>query len=281
MNREYTYFQTLQNMPEGMSVYAIQSVNRDDVLAPPDEDSISGFGPLGRINILVGATNAGKSRFLRMLAQSRRFVLQSEKTNASIADLKICPWLLSKTDGEIRFQITNNSGHSAEGPHAFHGLPPWARTALEGLRSGINEVQTFDSTFFSESKYIFESVIDNYYTTPNKPMNMSTQDMKLRMFLWAGNLLRGEELVQEDERKNKPSGSLAISKRELHGIRLNFDSISPLFREHYIRLWEALTHILTTNEFSEVVPTERIYTHPAFRCFFKGTRWQAFHIRRF
>ena len=72
MNQGYPYLETVCGIDESIRSYSIQPISEGEEAAP-EEDPILAFGPLGKINIFVGATNAGKSRFLRLLANSQGY----------------------------------------------------------------------------------------------------------------------------------------------------------------------------------------------------------------
>jgi hypothetical protein len=60
------YIQTMADVGEELDNYIDQ-----------DGERLSTLGPIGRVNILIGPTNSGKSRFMRGLARSSRFICVS------------------------------------------------------------------------------------------------------------------------------------------------------------------------------------------------------------
>ncbi|MBL7202530.1 MAG: AAA family ATPase [Anaerolineae bacterium] len=68
MATQQWYIQTLVGMGDELAAYLAA-----------DNQPLHSFGPIARINILVGATNSGKSRFLRGLARSSSYGLFNER----------------------------------------------------------------------------------------------------------------------------------------------------------------------------------------------------------
>jgi hypothetical protein len=100
-----------------------------------DGERLSTFGPISRVNILVGATNSGKSRFMRGLVRSSSYVgLSLDPSIASPSSvLNICG-RLSRKKFHILIEV-NREGHEYD-PEAlakeFPGLAPYLKPAKQG-----------------------------------------------------------------------------------------------------------------------------------------------------
>lgn len=53
----------------------------------PRDTPLGWLGPIARINVFVGATNAGKSRFLRALARNEHYTLIPGQSVATVNDI--------------------------------------------------------------------------------------------------------------------------------------------------------------------------------------------------
>lgn len=115
------YIQTIRETGEELEHYIDQ-----------DGEKLSTFGPISRVNILVGTTNSGKSRFMRGLVKSPSYVLLS--TDPSIVHpssiLNICK-RLSRKKFLIRIEVNLEGGEYDEEAltKEFPWLAPHLRSA--------------------------------------------------------------------------------------------------------------------------------------------------------
>jgi hypothetical protein len=95
---------------------------------------LSAFGPISRINILVGATNSGKSRFMRGLIKTSTEKLLSLPPDAPDPNraLSAC-WRLARTDFHVQIIINPNSREYDPETHPLHSA--WLAQQLASLRT--------------------------------------------------------------------------------------------------------------------------------------------------
>lgn len=98
---EYPYIQTLHGFHGSVGAYSIQTLGENNRIVV-EEELIVAFGPIGRINIFVGANNSGKSRFLRHLANQSRFVfLPHERAHCACNQFLKAARALANINGAI------------------------------------------------------------------------------------------------------------------------------------------------------------------------------------
>ena len=104
--------QVLNNFGEEMRAYSLQNETGE-------YNPITFIGPLSHINIFVGATNSGKSRFLRALAKSKEFKFFPDEMFNQMLQMKSCASYMATQQGNVTLHI-DQSGDSRRGqPIAF------------------------------------------------------------------------------------------------------------------------------------------------------------------
>ncbi|MBV9470581.1 MAG: hypothetical protein JOZ57_15180, partial [Abitibacteriaceae bacterium] len=157
MNPDYAFIQTVRNIDANVSSYSIQPIRQDEAASVPQEDPILGFGPLGKINIFVGATNAGKSRFLRTLAKCQSYAwLPSEQVHKQMWMLQTAIHYLAQSDQYLSFEVTfgahkwqspTGGAHTGRSPFDAY-WPGWASRITNYFNYQTNFKEQYDANFF-------------------------------------------------------------------------------------------------------------------------------------
>ena len=245
----YPYIQTLHDFDESVSDYAIQPVSEDETKVPAEENPILAFGPLGRINIFIGATNAGKSRFLRALAKREQYQFyDSAESYQAVSDLLACTKWLGESEENVEFNISQQNHQMTDGsPVVLHHLPRWAKECLKGVQTSQNYSVRFDSEFFAQLKPFFENIVANRITNSNfKLKEVGADAEELQVAIWARNLIRGEEEAQQRDQVKKATIAVQYSQhleslkvRNHEHLSFDIEKISVSWREKFVRMWEA------------------------------------------
>ncbi len=151
MSEHYSYIQTVRDIDESVNAYAIRPVSGSDEVGLSEENPILAFGPLGKINIFVGATNAGKSRFLRTLAKCTKYCFWAKDTHDKARQmLDLCEWF-TQSSGVLTFKINQQGEYYTSGrPVAFGNMPQWIENVLKGLKARQDHDAIFDSEYFRQ-----------------------------------------------------------------------------------------------------------------------------------
>jgi len=148
---------------------------------------LRGLGPVSRINILVGATNSGKSRFMRGLIKTPTDKLLSLDPNVPDPNrgLSAC-WRLARTD--LHVQITINPRSREYDPKTHRLESAWLAQQLASLQTTDPETYRLTRGDFTKVHSWLEA--DLRSTTTGKATNEQRARLKqfmekFRFFLWA------------------------------------------------------------------------------------------------
>jgi hypothetical protein len=138
------YIQTIKDTGEELEHYIDQ-----------DGERLSILGPISRVNILVGATNSGKSRFMRGLAKSPSYV--SFSLDPRIAHpssiLNICTRLSRK---KFRIVIEVNPEGREYDPETLNIDSPWLMQRLKSAKRGRKPETSLTQRDFSQVRGLLE-----------------------------------------------------------------------------------------------------------------------------
>jgi len=271
------YIQTVQGFDDEIKDYAIaaQPVERNDDEVPTEENPILAFGPLGRINIFVGATNAGKSRFLRTLLKCNQYQFLTMQMHQKMTAFVNLAWWLSEADGVLVFKIDQERNHASREPAAFSGMADWVKVALAGIKSGESFEVTFDRTYFQSVVNELEEFLSGRFTIKDGQKTttaLSTPDADKGV--WAKNILIGEEeaLIADEKvtphaKFHLPNISSIQNRKErmlLPAINWQFENgqfkgTSQQWKDNFLAFWEAYDFLRQTDACKYDMPRERIY----------------------
>lgn len=213
-----------------------------DTGAPPDS-----LGPLGLVNILVGANSAGKSRLLRALAARSRHVLATQEDANRITSLiaLLDRYASSGLSARIKFKPGNNPDPVEIGPSAFAGAREGLLTLVRGEHIGKKARQEEHA----RALYLVEN-LGAAFATPR------TRDVALIGRPTGFDVNEMKELVDIDElakRLERPSPkrvlipALRSAQTLWHGkdesiARLGDDVFATTFRHRYrpplpVKVW--------------------------------------------
>lgn len=272
MSDSYPYIQTLHGFGESISNYAIQPISDDQTTTWPEENPIFAFGPLGYINIFVGATNAGKSRFLRTLAKENNygFFLSIEVVQAFKILSEELAYLALAHD-KIRFVVnyvaTQHYGGVAK-THPGSSLPRWIREASEGLSRQSRFDFSADTQLFSRLQSVKEDFLINRLeekSDPRSSINKFGLDDEYATLLMMRNLVRGEHLVEKEKiglaQRNLYSSTpdQSITEHQSQEFAFDLSQSSQEFEEHFLRFVDALEMLCEQDRLSYTTPPQRIY----------------------
>lgn len=146
---EKLYIQTIKDTGEELKHYIDQ-----------DGERLSIFGPISRVNILIGATNSGKSRFMRGLVKSPSYV--GFPLGPSIAHpssvLNVCTRLSNK---DFHILIKANPESREHDPEALAKEFPWMAQYLRPTKKGeIPELHLTGRNFSSIKELLRQELMD-------------------------------------------------------------------------------------------------------------------------
>lgn len=272
MIHEYPYLQTITGIDAGVKSYAIQPISEDDTNAISEENPIYSFGPLGVINIFVGATNAGKSRFLRSLAKAENYQFYSKELYQAVSNLKSCVRWFAKSNETIHFSINNHNGHQISGaPIVLYNMPGWIKEALAGVQSRSNYDLEINSDFFTKFADLVEHDVALQFSKEDAEKkriegNPHQLQKEFTIALWARNLLRGELLARIADQKKQSNGAIYYPDQPESFIRrgspyLSFpiDSVSSTWQDKYLQLLDSWEYLRYNEEVFSEKPPQRIY----------------------
>lgn len=115
------YIRTLKDVGEELENYIDE-----------DGEKLSTFGPISRVNILVGATNSGKSRFMRGILRASDYVILSFDPGVAHPSrmLNLCKSLSQK---DFRLQIEISPEAEGYDQEALAQDMPWLEKAVSSL----------------------------------------------------------------------------------------------------------------------------------------------------
>lgn len=269
MSQQYPYIQTLYEIDAGVKAYAIQPISEEDETAVlPEENPILAFGPLGQINIFVGATNAGKSRFLRLLAKCESYRFYSRELHEAVSDLRTCSQWLAASEEGITFRINQQGAELTDrSPILFSTMPKWAKEALKGVQPKRDYNVTFNSDFFQKWIPLFEQFAADSIGKPSgKDGKISGDSGEIEIALWARNLMQGEEPARERDEEGKRQGKHyfrddfeSFTARKSQYLSFDVDTVSKAWRDIFLRLWGAFDYLRQMDAIATEKRPQRIY----------------------
>ncbi len=260
MSDSYPYIQTLHGFDEGIGAYAIQPAGEANAPAPPEENPILAFGPLGRINIFVGATNAGKSRFLRTLAKNEGYAFYpSSRIYEAFRDVISLLDQLSKTTASAKLFVdyTKIQYLGVTPQHPGTALPPWVRQATPDIKPNSKFELTVNAEFFSRlnnQKWEFLPNRLERRTNAKSSLDLMNLGDDYQVLLLVRNLLRGEREIKS----TAPNHSI-LARRWDNSFYFSIDESFAQIEDSFLRFVDSLQLLCELPEVLSQKPPQRIY----------------------
>jgi len=260
------YFQTLEEFEEGLSAYIVQPLDASHNATLSQHGASWSFGPIGRINIFVGATNAGKSRFLRGIAKTHQhqFFASSATYDTMWNLLTRLQWLI-RSDETLTFRVKQSGYSTYNGaPQVFSDTHDWMKNALSGIKVSTD----VDFKVDVESLRMLYSVVLQFLgaRVTNKPFHdADLAKSDLYPFIWVRNLMRGEVEARQadDERQQRSSGYLTpLSMRggaKSRFLAFDVDKVTQEWQKNFLSFWDAFESLANNDVTKLVEPPERFY----------------------
>lgn len=225
-----------------------------------DEERLFFFGPIAPINIFVGATNSGKSRFLREIAKRNQFVfLPSEEILRTVEILRSSCRNLSKTSTSLNFQIRYNYSHAFD-----HWGPHWLREVIKKIPVGSEFDFTYEADFFQNIQQPLEQFVERRLD-PARADGIASIDalemgVQLTHAMVAGDIIKGN-IKAENGLNNDIYGEPALLSNYGRSSIFSFDykNRTPEFDSEFMSFWNAVKILQELPRQNFVTPIERIY----------------------
>lgn len=268
------YFQTLVEFEEGLSAYTVQPLDINHSVTLAQHGSSWSFGPVGRINVFVGATNAGKSRFLRGIAKAQTHQLFISSAYEAIWELLMrFEWLLAS--GEVlTFRVKQSQWEMSDGsPPVYSGLPSWAKDALQGIHPKSDYDLSVDAKAFGQLKVAIHRFLSARVI--NQPFRDDDllRDGDLFPLTWIRNLMRGEIAArQRDEELQRNNPQYVYTSMSYQSLKFlnqcqmrsghlafGIDQVSLEWQTNFLGFWDAFEKLSNNDVMEFVEPSERFY----------------------
>lgn len=220
-------------------------LNEGNYVDPTNDKPLEMFGPISSINVLVGANNSGKSRFLRgLLKTEKHLLIDSEAYYASLRTIKqkIEKLQAEYTDANfIRFEIPKNTNIKED-----HLLNDSHRYLIEMIeKSGkVNSTVTLNRDYLRRIGSSLEQMLLGQ-------QEIIAEISKLRQFFHELNVFIA--LVDEPSYKLNQ----AVQNRTINGS-INKNKVRKIDWDSIKEVVINLKLILGIN-YHKVVPTKRLY----------------------
>ena len=267
-DEQYPYLQTLTGLEDGVKAYAIQPVGENETAERAEENPLFAFGPLGAINIFVGATNAGKRRFMRSLLKAESYQFHTKESHQAVSDLRNCLRYLLNSQESFRFGIEDSGRNSDGSLIALDSLPDWAKTKLSGIAPGIDYDLLIDAKLFTNLETLFQAYLLSHFSTPDAEPILTVPSGSLdawQMAVWVKDLLKGEEAVRSADPERGKGGhyvtqtNQSLRREYLRHFTFPFDSVSAEWRKNFVQFTDACEYFSQPNPTAPEVPPQRIY----------------------
>lgn len=252
-----------------MGAYSIQPISDDETAVLPEENPILAFGPLGKINIFVGATNAGKSRFLRMLAKCESYGFYSTSAlHTAASELVSSLHFLSNSSESLDFAIQQHQIRMSDrSPVVMQNLPEWAKNCLNGVQGEQDYKLVLNANFFTEHASAFDKFLSSRVGGPAMNFEVASGDsLRWQIATWARCLFQGEVDARKRDEEKSPVSRMnfthqfeSFTARRNEYISFDVDSLSSSWRDQFLRLWNAFDILNQTDVVSLVKPPKRFY----------------------
>jgi hypothetical protein len=246
---DYPYIQTFDTRSNYLNTYFIQAVSTIEDKPLPIEDPILAFGPLERINIFVGATNAGKSRFLRALAECKSYdFYTSDNIHRASSNLISSLSWLKQSKKSLTFRL--NQTHFTLSTY-LHLVPVWAHPIVQNMPGSFGGEVVFDAQFFKEMFPHFKSFLRSRKSS--SPINVAHL---------AGNsngnprLPFAKAFFQEGYKRSQLT---ELMKNKDDVVFFDASNASDEWYEQFNLLWHSFDILNQTGIFREITPPSRIY----------------------
>ena len=257
------YFQTLEEFEEGLSSYIVQPLDADHSLTLSRHGSSWSFGPIGRINIFVGATNAGKSRFLRGIAkvQKHRFFVSSAAYEQVWTLLTRLQWLIRSNETlTLRIRQSGYSTYDGTAP-VFSNTQGWIKNALSGIKANTD----VDFKVDTDALQMLCRIIVQFLAARTMSRAFGDDDLvksDLYPFVWIRNLMRGEvaarQAVAERQSINYNYSPIRDSGGSRH-LTFDIDEVTQEWQENFLGFWDVFEHLSNNDVTKLAEPSERFY----------------------
>ena len=268
MSHQDLFLQTITDLSSEIQTYTIQAVDEFALVRLP-EDPMVAFGPLGKINIFVGATNAGKSRFLRLLAKIHKPNFYSEEGYHAIFNFIASATWLADSREEFYFEIRQKIGRAMadRSPIVLQNAPKWGKEALTNVVPERDYKMTFDSNFFTFMSGFFINFLSSRISSNGRESNTIPTDIKeqLQIAKWTYSLLLGELNSREQREaaynRQQYQEKIWVDSWKTGEYLLKFDiaSVSEEWREHFVLLWKNFEYLSNTETLTIEEGPKRIY----------------------
>ncbi len=265
MTQDYPYIQTLSNFDEGISAYAIQPVAEDESAELPEENPIIAFGPLGKINIFVGATNAGKSRFLRTLAKCESFQFLTHEIHSQIWRVIELSDFMAKSSASLNFHVAQEGNNYTGGLTVYTHMPDWVREAFEGINPNVSFDVTFDSDYFKGiSSNLLVFLNQKLISIPKG--HFISQIQFQQEALWLRNLIKGlAKMIQTKNRyvsahfdTNLVGENQSVSAN-LRQFSWKYKNANDTWKQAFLDFWDAFDILNQSETLLAIQPPKRYY----------------------
>jgi hypothetical protein len=225
-----------------------------------DESMLFDFGPLARVNIFVGATNSGKSRFLRELAK-REYVtpFPSQQVHQTVQKLRVSFASLTQSPTALQFRVKQNNSHTFD-----RWAAPWLSSILKKVPVSTDLEIVYDRDFFQSLHATLEMFIDRRLNPKRGSSITSLDDLEmggeLCYALIAAEIIRENWEAEAGVYKREYGREATIASHgEISAFGFQYTNHTRAFEEDFVQFWQAFEFLKSIEPPASFTPKERIY----------------------